>query len=127
MNKSFALPGLLVVLTSCATIGERMPALKPGMNKPEVVQILGKPWTAGGVTRVEVLHYKEDGYYFVRLVDDKVADQKMTHLSRSTICSSAVLALPEFLRLAPFLRPARSSRRFMCRSAGGARGQESVW
>lgn len=72
MNKTIALLGLLIVLTSCSTIGARMRGVSPGMTKPEVVKILGKPWTAGGAAGVEVLHYKDDGYYFVRLVDGKV-------------------------------------------------------
>ena len=62
----------MVFLTSCASIGKRMNRISAGMTKPEVVGILGKPWTAGGADGVEVMHYKDDGYYFVRLVDGKV-------------------------------------------------------
>jgi hypothetical protein len=78
MKKLLALIGLLAVLTSCASIGERMSRISPGMTKPEVVRILGKPDSSGGSSGVEVLHYKQDegwwrfSYYFVRVVDGKV-------------------------------------------------------
>jgi len=72
MKRTITLLGILFALTSCSTIGARMRSVSPGMTKPEVVKILGKPWTAGGAAGVEVLHYRDDGYYFVRLVDGKV-------------------------------------------------------
>lgn len=55
-----------------------MSRISPGMSKSEVVCILGKPESSGGVTGVEILHYKDDhgfwnySYYFVRIVDGKV-------------------------------------------------------
>jgi len=72
MKKILLLLAFAIILTSCSTIGNRMSGINPGMTKPEVISILGKPWTTGGRSSVEVLHYKDDGYYFVRLVDGKV-------------------------------------------------------
>ena len=81
MKKFLALIGLLVMITSCSAprVGERMSGISIGMLKPDVIHILGKPKSVGGVSGVEVLHYTqvEPGfyrfsYYFVRLVDGKV-------------------------------------------------------
>ncbi len=78
MKKSLALLGLLVILTSCATVGQRLSQISPGMTKPQVIQILGKPHSTGGVSGVEVIHYIQDdggwrnSYFFVRFVEGKV-------------------------------------------------------
>ena len=76
--KNFMILGLAVLLTSCASIGKRMARISPGMTKPEVVHILGKPKSSSGSSGVEVLHYTQDdvwwrnSYYYVRFVDGKV-------------------------------------------------------
>ena len=79
MNKTFALLGLLLILTSCAHFtGAHMSRINPGMSKAEVIKQLREPKSVGGAGSVEVLHYVEDkgwwqfDYYFVRLVDGKV-------------------------------------------------------
>lgn len=72
MKKLFALLGLLAILPSCATVGTRMNSINIGMTKSEAIRILGQPTTTGGAGSVEVLHYKGNGFYFIRLVDGKV-------------------------------------------------------
>jgi len=76
MKKSLALVGVLALLTSCTSIGQKMSDISPGMAKADVVRILGKPTSTAGAGNVEVLHYfqhfKVEGYHFVRLVDGKV-------------------------------------------------------
>jgi len=78
MKKLLALLGLLAILTSCTSVGTKMSRINSGMTKPEVLNILGKPESAGGGSGVEVLHYVQDegwwkfSYFFVRFVDGKV-------------------------------------------------------
>jgi len=78
MKKLIALLALAALLTACTSIGEKMTRISPGMNKSEVLSILGKPHSAGGSSGVEVFHYTQDeswyrhSYYYVRLVDGKV-------------------------------------------------------
>jgi len=81
MKKLIVLLGLVVIVTSCTSVGERMSNIRPGMTKPEVIRILGKPTSVGGVSGVEVLHYtyypdllgwSRHSYYFARIVDGKV-------------------------------------------------------
>lgn len=81
LHLPLALLGLALLLTSCIHgkfRGGMMSPISAGMNKAEVVRQLGQPNSAGGSSRVEVLHYVEDkrwwqfDYFFVRLVDGKV-------------------------------------------------------
>ena len=78
MRKFLAVLGTAAILTSCASTGGRLNRISPAMSRAEVVNILGKPQSAGGRGDVEVLHYKDDhgfwqySYYYVRIVDGKV-------------------------------------------------------
>lgn len=81
MKKIIALLSSVLLLTSCihgTFKGSMLSSISPGMNKAEVLRVLGKPDSTAGSSGVEVLHYEEDkrfyqfDYYFVRLVDGKV-------------------------------------------------------
>jgi hypothetical protein len=82
----------LLWLVSCAQFhGERMEGVKPGMEKADVLRILGETKDVMVYDDIEVLRYRENTgwwvyeYYYVRLVGGKVesfgmerADERVT-------------------------------------------------
>lgn len=71
----YALVLLVLVAAGCAGTAERFNRLSLGMNKPQVVRTVGKPYTTGASGDTEFLRYWDKDSqeeYFVKLQNGQV-------------------------------------------------------
>jgi hypothetical protein len=94
MKNFLAMFGIVAILTSCVSNGERMSYVSIGMSRPGVVRIVGKPDSDISSGDVEVLHYTQQeagwfnfSHYFVRLVDGKVESYGSDTSENPVTCS----------------------------------------